>query len=106
MDKRSLIPSVILALAVMVMFSAAAFSSDWFQHEDEEGNFYDHNATPPKPQEFAPGENGLSEQSINYMLFENFGPILLVLALLMFGSIIGGVYIAREDDTTEEEDKE
>jgi len=100
MDKRSLIPSVILAVSVMVMFSAAAFSSDWF---------LDYNAEELHEQQYFPDPDTgeLSKESINYELFEEYGPILLVLALLMFGSIIGGVYIAKEDDIadTEEDSK-
>ncbi|MCL2785622.1 MAG: hypothetical protein FWD81_00140 [Methanomassiliicoccaceae archaeon] len=95
MDKRALVPSVVLAVAIMAIFSAAAFSGDWFR---------DYNAEELHPQEFAPGPDGLSKDSINYMLFEEFGPILIVLALLMFGSIIGGVYIAKEDEEEETEE--
>jgi hypothetical protein len=39
----------------------------------------------------------LDPGSLNYALFEQYGPLLLVLALLMFGAIIGGVCIAREE---------
>jgi NADH:ubiquinone oxidoreductase subunit 6 (subunit J) len=35
--------------------------------------------------------------SLNYALFEKYGPLLLILALLMFGAMIGGVCIAREE---------
>ena len=90
MNKKTLIPSIVLAMAVIVMFSAAAFSNDWFMDYNAEGE--------PTTQEFGPNEGVLSEESINYQLFEEFGPILLVLAILMFGAIIGGVYIAREDE--------
>ena len=100
MDKRSLIPGVILAVAVMTIFAAAALSGDWFGDGDG-GNY---NETPMQPQEFAPENGTLSPTSINYVLFEEYGPVLLVLALLMFGSIIGGVYIAKEDDSEEEEE--
>jgi len=42
-------------------------------------------------------EDNLDESSLNYALFEDYGPLLLVLAILMFGAMIGGVCIAREE---------
>ena len=90
MSKRKYLPSVILAVSVMIMFSVVAFSNEWIVD--------DYNQTPMNPQEFAPGDSGLSEDSINYRLFEENGPVLMILALLMFGAIIGGVYIAKEDE--------
>ena len=150
-DKRALIPSVILAVSIMIIFSAAAFSSDWFTDYNAEelheqkytvpdgdlvqwpGDTTDepaagtlewqqwkdwHNNEEPKYENYAAfmdhAEFDVMLQqwntwkswtnSINYQLFEEFGPILLVLALLMFGSIIGGVYIAKEDDNEETEE--
>lgn len=35
---------------------------------------------------------------LNHAVFETYGPVLLVLASLMFGAIIGGVYLSKEDD--------
>ncbi|MCL2148320.1 MAG: hypothetical protein FWH47_03165 [Methanomassiliicoccaceae archaeon] len=35
--------------------------------------------------------------SLNFALFEGYGPLMLILALLMFGAMIGGVCIAREE---------
>jgi hypothetical protein len=154
MDKRALVPSVILAVSIMVLFSAAAFSDDWFMdynaselHEQRytvpsglpdsapQWPTYGGVPIPEDPDEWEgvllpEGPDGKPVEpdketdpaawdqwkawmtwddwrhSINYQLFEEFGPILLVLALLMFGSIIGGVYIAKEDDATEEEETE
>jgi len=135
MDKRALVPSVILAVSIMVLFSAAAFSNDWFidynaseLHPqmyvppdgvtyEEPPWFYDPVTKEPLPEPDREADPLLWEQwrtwktwddwthSINYQMFEEFGPILLVLALLMFGSIIGGVYIAKEDDAEEEGDE-
>ena len=86
MNRKALVPGIVMAVAVALMFSAAALS------------FGDYNVNDSQEQPFAPEDGDLSERSINYVLFEEYGPILLVLALLMFGAIIGGVYIAREDD--------
>ncbi len=43
-------------------------------------------------------ENGdLKENSLAYTVFEKYGIVLLPLALLMFGAMIGGVCISREE---------
>jgi len=42
-------------------------------------------------------DGNMDTNSLNYALFEKYGPLLLILALLMFGAMIGGVCIAREE---------
>ncbi|MBR2394115.1 MAG: hypothetical protein IKA98_01240, partial [Candidatus Methanomethylophilaceae archaeon] len=39
----------------------------------------------------------LKEESLSYTVFEKYGVILLPLALLMFGAMVGGVCISREE---------
>jgi NADH:ubiquinone oxidoreductase subunit 6 (subunit J) len=39
----------------------------------------------------------MDPNSLNYALFERYGPLLLILAVLMFGAMIGGICIAREE---------
>ena len=46
----------------------------------------------------------LEYNSINYQMFEVWGPILLVLGTLMFGAIIAGVCISREEEKKEGEE--
>jgi NADH:ubiquinone oxidoreductase subunit 6 (subunit J) len=41
--------------------------------------------------------NQISFNDLATLTFEQFGVVLLVLSLLMFGSIIGGIYLAKED---------
>ena len=41
--------------------------------------------------------NQISFDDLASMTFEQFGVVLLVLSLLMFGSIIGGIYLAKEE---------
>ena len=43
------------------------------------------------------GNGDLQVNSINYQMFEVWGPILLVLGTLMFGAIIAGVCISKEE---------
>lgn len=48
-------------------------------------------------------ENGdLKENSLAYTVFEKYGLVLIPLALLMFGAMVGGVVISREE--VEEDD--
>ncbi|MCL2711788.1 MAG: hypothetical protein FWD37_00730 [Methanomassiliicoccaceae archaeon] len=89
MNRSALVSGLVLAMAIMILFAVTAFSSEWFM---------DMNAGEFNPIQFVPGPGGLGPDSINIQLFEHYGPLLLILALLMFGAILGGVYIAREDE--------
>ena len=63
----------------------------------------------PVEQPVFPGEPGeddsiweedgetLKENSLAYTIFEKYGVVLLPLAILMFGAMVGGVCIAREE---------
>jgi NADH:ubiquinone oxidoreductase subunit 6 (subunit J) len=46
----------------------------------------------------------MDTNSLNYALFENYGPLLLILAVLMFGAMIGGVCMAREESEHDDTD--
>lgn len=39
----------------------------------------------------------LKEESLEYSIFEKYGVVLIPLAILMFGAMVGGVCIAREE---------
>ena len=39
----------------------------------------------------------------DYQMFESWGPVLLILGTLMFGAIIGGVCISKEEEKKKEE---
>ncbi|MDR2866051.1 MAG: hypothetical protein LBV13_01400 [Methanomassiliicoccaceae archaeon] len=90
MNKKAVLPGIAIAAAVVILFSLTAVSGGWFA-DPNDSEF----VNPP----YSPDDDGnLQEESIPYQLFENYGPVLLILALLMFGAIIGGVQIAKEDD--------
>lgn len=42
-------------------------------------------------------DGNLKENSLAYTVFEKYGLILIPLALLMFGAMVGGVVISREE---------
>ena len=86
--KKAVIPGVAVGLALVLVFSIAALSDDWAFDKSES----------PSGIEFQPEGGELGTGSIGYVLFEEYGHIMLILALLMFGSIIAGVCISKEDD--------
>lgn len=80
-----------VAIFLLAICAASIYATDW--------NDYMSNDTPeeiPFTGE-VDSEGNLDHNSLNYALFEQYGPLLLVLALLMFGAMIGGVCIAREE---------
>ncbi len=89
--------SVIL-LAVLVV-GIATFNWDDYTSSD----------TPQEIPDIDPDmvydENGeLVENSLAYTVFEKYGIVLLPLALLMFGAMIGGVCISREEVESDDTD--
>jgi NADH:ubiquinone oxidoreductase subunit 6 (subunit J) len=88
MNKRTLLIGAAVAGVLMIMLIGVALSGDI----SEIGNG-GMNDIP-----YTPGDDGLIDGSLPDMLFEKYGPVLLVLAILMFGAIIGGAYVAKEDD--------
>jgi len=86
MNKRTAAIGVIIAAAVLVMMSSAVLTYDWEADEMHSIPF------TPNP------DGDLVAGSLNFELFETYGPVILVLAMLMFGAIIGGAYVAKEED--------
>lgn len=91
MNKVKTAVGLILGVAILAIFAGAVLTGDWNQTYDG-----DYEGAPFNPD--TPEGEELNEGSINYQMFEVYGPLLLVLAMMMFGAIIGGVYIAKEDD--------
>lgn len=91
MNKKIAIGICVSALLLTVL-AASVIATDW--------DDYVTNETPESiPFEGDVDDNGdLDPNSLNYALFEKYGPLLLILALLMFGAMIGGVCIAREEN--------
>jgi hypothetical protein len=85
---KTMISGVAVGVALVMVLSVAALSDDWVFDKDD----------PSVGIGFQPEEGGLGKESINYVLFEEYGHVMLLLALMMFGSIIAGVCISKEDD--------
>ena len=54
--------------------------------------------------EYTNDDGTLKENSLNYGVFEAYGPLLIVLALLMFGAMVGGICVAREEVENDDTD--
>ena len=93
MNKRNIVCGIV-AIAVVCGIAASAITYDWDMKDG------------PTPIPFGLNDDGtLADNSINYMMFEVWGPILLVLGTLMFGAIIAGVCISREEEKKKEEEE-
>ena len=90
MSKRTIL-CAIFALAVVCGIAASAISYDWGM-----------DGGPVSVPFGLDGNGDLAVNSINYQMFEVWGPVLLVLGTLMFGAIIAGVCISREERDKEE----
>jgi len=88
MNKKALLVGAAAAAVVLVMFASVALSGEFGELND--------NGMSSIP--FTSDGDDLIEGSLPEVLFEGYGPVLLVLAILMFGAIIGGAYVAKEDD--------
>lgn len=91
MSKNAVIGGVV-ALAMVCILAGAVISYEW-----------NTNGNGPEKVPFGPNDDGtLQENSLNYQLFEKWGPVMLVLGSLMFGAIIAGVCISKEKEKDEE----
>lgn len=95
--KRVVLGLVASCLLFAVLFGGIA-AMDWSEHTD-----YDQAQEMPTVFN-KEGENGiydddgnLKENTLGYSVFEKYGIVLLPLAVLMFGAMVGGVVISREE---------
>lgn len=95
MNKKIAIGVVTTAL-LLTLLTASVMATDWDDYVTNDS---------PEGIEFNPDTDeygNLDHNSLNYALFEQYGPLLLILALLMFGAIVGGVCIAREEEESDD----
>ena len=89
MNKKKIFAAVV-ALTMAAILIGGFIANEWDTRDEPE-------AVP-----FAPEDGALPHDSINYVLFEEWGPIMLSLGIIMFGAIIAGVTLSREDEEEEE----
>ena len=86
----------VLGIAVVLVFGAMIVSTDWKEIDSGYGE-----GVPDDGVHFAPVDENDNE-CINSLLFEQYGAILLVLGILMFGAMIAGVCLSREEEDTDD----
>lgn len=95
MNKGAGIIGAVLAVGLVCLFAAAIVSYDWNNNEEASGVPFG-----------LESDRTLAENSINYQMFETWGPITIVLGSVMFGAMIAGVCISKEKESTERGDEE
>jgi len=96
MNKKILV-AILASAMLLTVLVAAAVASNWGDHFE--------NDSPEKVEYTIYDEDGnVNEESLNYVMFVKYGPLLLILAILMFGAMIGGVCIAREEVESDDTD--
>ena len=90
MTKRKMIGVVVAAIALTVL-TVAVFATGW-------GGLVT-NDSPENLTTFDPYDaNGdLMEDSLTFVLFELYGPMLVLISLIMFGAIVGAICVAKEE---------
>ncbi len=78
--------ALVLAFLLGVALLGTVATVDWGAGDDI-------NSIPFNPVE---GDPAFAD-SLNYALFEDYGAVVIVMGLLMFAAILGGVYLAKED---------
>lgn len=94
MKKSKQVLAAVIALGMAAILVGGFIATQW-ETSDE-----------PTAVPFAPEGGELPHNSINYVLFEDWGPIMLVLGAVMFGAIIAGVALSREEDDSDEEEEQ
>ena len=97
MSKRLALGAAV-AVALVAVLAVGIYATAWDMPNDT-----------PQSITYDPADDveELDHNTLNYQIFEHYGPLLIVLALLMFGAMVGGICIAREEiENDEEENKE
>ena len=84
MNKKATAAGAILAIALIVILGMMILS----------GGFSDDLGNAPESIPYGPEPGGLS-----LTLIDTYGPLMLVVSILLFGAIIGGAAIARGEKT-------
>ena len=85
-----------IAVLVVLMMGAIAIGTEW-----EDLGF--DTSDPGEPVPFMPDEDADAKDyregnNLNAVLFEKYGAIMIIIGALMFGAMIAGVCISREEE--------
>ncbi len=99
--------SIGVAVVLLIALGACIFATSWAGMDTQHsipfngGDGHDSDSAYVDPSD---EDQGLKENSLNYQVFEHYGPLLIVLAMLMFGAMVGGICISREENETDDTD--
>lgn len=85
--KRKALVGMALGLALVVVMGGMIIDTQWPNTDDGMHSI-----------EFSPSDDVPFEETLNFALFETYGPLLIVVTLMLFGAIIGAACISREED--------
>ena len=95
-----------VAVVLLITLSACVYATDWnglgYTDEMHHIDYGTHDSSTADP--IIDPSGVLNPASLNYKIFEEYGPLLLVLGMLMFGAMVGGICVAREEDESVDTD--
>lgn len=101
---KKVVVGVAASVVLLAILMVGIATIDW-------NNFTGYDTPQPVPTIDPEGDQGIiddsgnvKENSLAYTVFEKYGLVLIPLALLMFGAMIGGVCISREEVEADDTD--
>ncbi len=95
-----------VAAVLLVTLCVCIYASPWTDLDEMHSIPYNQIGDSEAEAGMAPNiyddAKNLKTTSLNYAVFEQYGPLLLVLAVLMFGAMVGGICVAREEEETDD----
>lgn len=84
--KRKVLVGIALGAALLVIMGGMILDTNWTDEEEMQ-------SIP-----FAPSDDVNFEDTLNFAIFETYGPLILVVTLMLFGAIIGAACISKEEE--------
>ncbi len=89
--------AVAVVLLAVLVAGIATVNWDDFTENDAPVSLPDISTKPGAADSIYDDDGNLKENSLAYTVFEKYGLVLIPLVILMFGAMVGGVCIAREE---------
>jgi NADH:ubiquinone oxidoreductase subunit 6 (subunit J) len=96
MSKRTTVGLVVTGL-MLVMLIGGIVTTDFEPMYDSPQGLPTYTTNHNNEAQDIFGPDGLKENSLPYAIFEQYGFVLIPLAVLMFGAMVGGVVISKEE---------
>lgn len=91
------------AILAIVMIASVASIGIFTQWNDLGTGVEYSDGVPEQGIPFTPNDNGvLADGSLNAVLFDTYGALIIVLGIVMFTAMVAGVCISREEDDSDD----